>query len=144
MKKTVAFLAGVFLAVTVGAFASACAADSEERYDVWLQRYEEQEIQISEGVFSDYEWTSSDESAVTAENGKLIAHKTSKDPVTITGKGKKKTINITVKKVNDTAGKPKSCKAISRRTWASKKSFRRKLCTTASRRTLLRFRLRIR
>lgn len=107
MKKTVAFLAGVFLAVTVGAVASACAADPEEHYDVWLQRYEEQEIQISDGAFSDYEWTSSDESAVTAENGKLIAHKTSKDPVTITGKGKKKTIIITVKKVNDTAGKPK-------------------------------------
>lgn len=94
------------LIILMSASFFACGAKANETYDVWLQRYEEKPIEIKNGVYTDYEWTSSDESIVTVENGKLIAQKTSKDGAVVVGKGKHGTITINVKRINDTVGKP--------------------------------------
>ncbi len=109
MRKKVTLIAGIGVGAVVIVIALLLffLTKSKDSREVWLQRYEEQEIEISKGNFEDYKWTSSDESVVTVENGKLVAQKTSKDPVTVVGKKFLKTINITVKRVNDTAGKPK-------------------------------------
>ena len=107
MRKKITVIASIIVGVVAIALLLFFLIRPKDTQEVWLQRYEEQEIRLSKGSFEDYKWTSSDESVVTVENGKLVAQKTSADPVTVVGKKFLKTINITVKRVNDTAGKPK-------------------------------------
>ena len=106
MKKAISVLAFIFAAAVAMAIFVACASTTSETQDVWLQRYEERPIEVSKGTAADYEWTSSDESVVTVENGKLIAQSTSRETVTVTGKSSSHTVIINVRRVNDTAGKP--------------------------------------
>lgn len=80
---------------------------TRETQEVWLQRYDEKVIKVEKGKVDDYRWRSSDKSVVIVEDGKLIAQNTSKESVTVTGSNFFHTVNIVVKKVNDTAGKPK-------------------------------------
>ena len=82
-------------------------ARTSETQEIWLQRYDEKIIEVKRGNVDDYRWQSSDDSVVIVENGKLIAQKTSTEPVTVTGKSFLRNVNIVVKRINDTAGKPK-------------------------------------
>ena len=80
---------------------------TKETHEVWLQRYDEKAIEVKKGNVDDYTWKSSDDSVVIVEDGKLIAQKTSKEAVTVTGRSLRHTVSIVVKRVNDSAGKPK-------------------------------------
>ncbi len=115
MRKIYLYIAAVLLTLSLAAGLAACGDTTgkteqpgfslaEGANMVWLDRYEEAEVALESGDAASLDWTSGDESIVTADAGLLIAQGEGETTVTVTDG--KTTAEITVK-VRDSGIKPR-------------------------------------
>ena len=79
-------------------------APTSETVQVWLDKYDEKTVTLENSEFSDYEWTSKDETVVKVVNGKLVAQGEGQTQVVATKGNHTVTIEVTVA---DSGAKPR-------------------------------------
>ncbi len=114
MRKIYLYIAAFLLTLAMAAGFAACGEKETEGGSgftlaeganmVWLDRYEEAEVALASGDAAALDWSSADESVVTAEAGLLIAQGEGETTVTVTDGSTSAEITV---KVRDSGIKPR-------------------------------------
>lgn len=100
-KRRILFTVLILLSAISSFVVLGCSGKTESTFEfseskVWLDRYEEMEIELSKGDIDGIEFVSEDETVITVRNNKLIAEGVGKSSVTATRGKESKVLEVNV------------------------------------------------